>query len=123
MQLPPRSPGGGNGRGKAPVLPVEESTDLRDRLLGEIADLQDQDGATSWAQGCTPGEQPAAPTPSGWSRPLRSASPGCHASRVLTLRLRRACRKPLVRRQPIDRPLRQDGVDLSHRLQCHGLPN
>src|SRR3984893_15965864 len=32
------------------VLPVDESAPLRDRLLGEIAGLQSQDAATSWAR-------------------------------------------------------------------------
>jgi len=48
----------GNGRTRAaaraastPVLSSDESAALRDRLLGEIANLQTQESATNWAQG------------------------------------------------------------------------
>jgi len=36
---------------RAPLLSSDESAALRDRLLGEIAGLQSQESATSWAQG------------------------------------------------------------------------
>jgi hypothetical protein len=49
--------GNGNGRGRqsvnpasAPVLSADESAAVRDRLMGEIADLQSQESATSWAR-------------------------------------------------------------------------
>src|SRR6266849_7833846 len=35
----------------APVLSADESAASRDRLLGQIADLQSQERATSWARG------------------------------------------------------------------------
>jgi hypothetical protein len=49
----------GNDRGRgaavkaanAAILSADESATLRDRLLGEIADLQSQESATSWARG------------------------------------------------------------------------
>ena len=55
LQLPPRSHGNGRHRGTAkpagaPVLSPAESAALRDRLLGEIANLPSQEGATDWAQ-------------------------------------------------------------------------
>jgi len=56
LRFPPR--GDGNGRTRAaartastPVLSSDESTALRDRLLGEIVGLQSQESATNWAQG------------------------------------------------------------------------
>src|SRR5262245_29327699 len=54
LQLPPRGQGNGRHRGAikpgpAPVLAPAESAALRDRLLGEIANLPSQDSATSWA--------------------------------------------------------------------------
>jgi hypothetical protein len=52
LQLPPRSRG--NGRAAKPVSPPVlspgQSAALRDRLLGEIATLPSEDGATDWAQ-------------------------------------------------------------------------
>jgi len=54
---PPRhSDGNGRTRGAvriagAPVLSSDESSALRDRLLGEIAGLQSQESAINWAQG------------------------------------------------------------------------
>jgi hypothetical protein len=55
LQLPPRSRGNGRARGAAkpvnpPVLSPDQSAALRDRLLGEIATLPSEDGATDWAQ-------------------------------------------------------------------------
>src|SRR5436190_11055186 len=54
--VPPR--GYGNGRARhairplsAPLLSPDESAALRDRLVGEIAGLQSQESATSWARG------------------------------------------------------------------------
>jgi hypothetical protein len=35
----------------AAILSADESATLRDRLLGEIADLQSQESETSWARG------------------------------------------------------------------------
>ena len=54
--LPPRSHGNGRARqavrpASAPVLSPDESAALRDRLVGEIASLQSQESATSWARG------------------------------------------------------------------------
>jgi hypothetical protein len=54
LQLPPQSQGNGKLRGMAKaagtmLLPADESAALRDRLLSEIAAVQSQDGATSWA--------------------------------------------------------------------------
>jgi hypothetical protein len=56
-QLPPRSHGNG-GRARqavkaasAPVLSPDGSSALRDRLLGELAELQSPESATSWARG------------------------------------------------------------------------
>jgi ERF superfamily len=55
--LPPlRSDGNGRTRAAAraastPFLSSDESAALRDRLLGEIGDLQSVESATSWAQG------------------------------------------------------------------------
>jgi ERF superfamily./Protein of unknown function (DUF968). len=56
LRLPPRGDGNGRTRVAArtastPVLSPDESTALRDRLLGEIAGLQSQESATNWAQG------------------------------------------------------------------------
>src|SRR5262245_26623364 len=56
LRPPPRSDGNDRTRAAArvastPVLSSDESADLRDRLLGEIAGLQSQESATSWAQG------------------------------------------------------------------------
>jgi hypothetical protein len=58
-QLPSRTPGNGQARGSAravrtPVLPSDESAALRDRLLGEIASLQSEEGATKWAREALP---------------------------------------------------------------------
>jgi hypothetical protein len=55
LPFPPRSDGNGRTRaagraGSTPVLSSDESAALRDRLLGEIAGLQSQEGATNWAQ-------------------------------------------------------------------------
>ena len=56
-QLPPRSYGiGGRGRAavkaaSAPVLSPDELAALRDRLLGELAELQSPESAASWARG------------------------------------------------------------------------
>jgi hypothetical protein len=54
LQAPPQTPGNGRMRGAAKatstmVLSFDESAALRDRLLSEIAGLQSQDRATSWA--------------------------------------------------------------------------
>jgi ERF superfamily protein len=56
LRLPSRSPGNSRLRGTGrtvmtPVLSFDESAVLRDRLLGEIADLQSGEKATNWAQG------------------------------------------------------------------------
>src|SRR5262245_28157735 len=56
LRFPPRSDGNGRTRAAArvastPVLSSDESAALRDRLLGEIAALQSQESATSWAKG------------------------------------------------------------------------
>jgi hypothetical protein len=56
LRLPPRSDGNGRTRAAAraassPVLSSDESGALRDRLLGEIEDVQSQESATNWAQG------------------------------------------------------------------------
>src|SRR5262245_15886001 len=56
LRFPPRSDGNGRTRAAAsvastPVLSSDDSADLRDRLLGEIAGLQSQESATNWAQG------------------------------------------------------------------------
>src|SRR5262249_11435921 len=53
---PPRNDGNSQTRGavraaSAPVLSSDESAALRDRLLGEIRDLQSQESATNWARG------------------------------------------------------------------------
>src|SRR5262249_45933382 len=55
LRLPPRSDGNGRTRAAAraastPVLSSDESAALRDRLLGEIEDLQSQESTTNWAQ-------------------------------------------------------------------------
>jgi ERF superfamily len=55
-QLPPRSHGNDRGRqaakaASAPVLSPDESASLRDRLLGELAELQSSESATTWARG------------------------------------------------------------------------
>lgn len=39
-----------NPRPAAPALPPDQSATLRDRLLGEVADLQSTDAAASWAR-------------------------------------------------------------------------
>jgi ERF superfamily len=54
-QLSPPAPGNGKMRAvaktaSAPVLSPDESAALRERLLGEIAALQSQESATSWAR-------------------------------------------------------------------------
>jgi hypothetical protein len=56
LRFPPRSRG--NGRARHGInatgvagLSADESAALRDRLLGELAGLQSQESATSWAQG------------------------------------------------------------------------
>jgi ERF superfamily len=54
-QVSPPPPGNGKMRPAAkpacvPVLPPDESAVLRERLLGEIAALQSQESATSWAR-------------------------------------------------------------------------
>jgi hypothetical protein len=52
LRLPPRSDGNGRTRAAAkatPVLSSEESSALRDHLLGEVAGLQSQESATNWA--------------------------------------------------------------------------
>jgi hypothetical protein len=54
-QLPHQASGNGRMRGVAraastPVLSIDESSALRDRLVGDIAVLQSQDSATSWAR-------------------------------------------------------------------------
>ena len=59
LQPPPRTPGNGQARGSAravrtPVLPSDELAALRDRLLGEIASLQSEEGATKWAREALP---------------------------------------------------------------------
>jgi hypothetical protein len=59
LQPPPRTPGNGQARGSAravrtPVLPPDESAALRDRLLGEIASLHSEEGATKWAREALP---------------------------------------------------------------------
>src|SRR5262245_14489981 len=56
LRFPPRSDGNGRTRAAAraastPVLSSDESAALRDRLLGEIEDLQSQESTTNWAQG------------------------------------------------------------------------
>src|SRR5262249_6371314 len=56
LRLPPRSDGNGRTRAAAraassSVLSSDESAALRDRLRGEIEDLQLQESATNWAQG------------------------------------------------------------------------
>src|SRR5262245_36946259 len=55
LQLLPRSDGNGRTRAAAraastPVLSSDESADLRDQLLGEIAGLQSHESAANWAQ-------------------------------------------------------------------------
>jgi len=57
LALPPRSHGNGRGPGtgrskpaSAPVLPADQSAALRDRLMGEIANLPSPDSATDWAK-------------------------------------------------------------------------
>ena len=55
-QLPPRSLGNARGRqslkaASAPVLSPDESAALRDRLVGELAELQSSESATTWARG------------------------------------------------------------------------
>jgi hypothetical protein len=54
--FPPRGQGNGRARqavkpASAPLLSPDESAALRDRLVGEIAGLQSQESATSWARG------------------------------------------------------------------------
>jgi hypothetical protein len=55
LHLPPRSSGNGRARGSGtasstPPLTADQSATMRDRLLGEIADLQSDDSATTWAR-------------------------------------------------------------------------
>ncbi len=55
LVFPPRDRGNDRGRqtakpASAPVLSLDESAALRDRLLGEIAGLHSQESATSWAR-------------------------------------------------------------------------
>jgi hypothetical protein len=55
LRIPPRNSGNGRVRGlgtasSTPVLSTDESATLRDRLLAEIADLQSDDSATTWAR-------------------------------------------------------------------------
>jgi len=55
-QLPPHHRGIGRARqpvkaASAPVLSPDESASLRDRLLGEVAELQSSESATTWARG------------------------------------------------------------------------
>src|SRR3984893_11978580 len=56
LQIPPRPYGNGRARpaavmgAKAPILSSDESATVRDRLLGEIADLQSRESATNWAR-------------------------------------------------------------------------
>jgi hypothetical protein len=57
--ISPPMPGNGKIRGaekaaNTTILPVEESAALRDRLLTEVAGLQSQDSATSWARQSLP---------------------------------------------------------------------
>jgi hypothetical protein len=59
VQVPPKP--SGNGRTNAgprlatsPVLPVEQSAALRDRLISELAGLQSQDSAAAWAKDALP---------------------------------------------------------------------
>ena len=51
LRHPPRQTRGPVRAASAPVLSFDESAALRDRLLGEIRDLQSQESATNWAQG------------------------------------------------------------------------
>jgi ERF superfamily len=58
-QLPCRTPGNGQARGSTksipePVLSSDKSAALRDRLLGEIAALRSEEGATKWAREALP---------------------------------------------------------------------
>jgi hypothetical protein len=55
LHLPPRSSGNGRARGSGtasstPPLTADQSATMRDRLLGEIADLQSDDSAITWAR-------------------------------------------------------------------------
>src|ERR1700738_433738 len=55
LHLPPRSSGNDRARGSGtasstPPLTADQSATMRDRLLGEIADLQSDDSATTWAR-------------------------------------------------------------------------
>jgi hypothetical protein len=57
--FPWRPQGNGKARGAAKppspvILPVDESAALRDRLLGEVAVLESQEGATKWAREALP---------------------------------------------------------------------
>jgi hypothetical protein len=59
LQVPPKT--SGNGRMSAGaraassiVLPIEQSAALRDRLISEIAGLQSQDSAATWAREALP---------------------------------------------------------------------
>jgi hypothetical protein len=59
LRVPGRTQGNGQARGSAravstPALSSAESEALRDRLLGEIADLQSEDSATRWAREALP---------------------------------------------------------------------
>ena len=57
--FPWRPQGNGKARGAAKppspvILPADESAALRDRLLGEVAALETQEGATNWAREALP---------------------------------------------------------------------
>ena len=59
LHLPPRSSGNGRARGSGtasstPPLTADQSATLRDRLLDEIATLQSEDRATTWARDALP---------------------------------------------------------------------
>src|ERR1700730_18575782 len=59
LRIPGRTQGNGQGGGwpravSPPALSSAESLALRDRLLGEIADLQSEDSATKWAREALP---------------------------------------------------------------------
>lgn len=54
LRLPPRRRGNDHGGGATPRMPVlcgEQSADLRDRLVDEIATLASWENATAWAKG------------------------------------------------------------------------
>src|ERR1700732_1985607 len=59
LRVPGRTQGNGQARGSAmavspPALSSAESEALRDRLVDEIADLQSEDSATTWAREALP---------------------------------------------------------------------